>query len=692
MAIGGGSAATVFVDVEGDLSKFRKDVKGAGDVAKQELGGGKLGAAGKIAGAALGGALIAGAAKGISDALNAEQVNADIAGRLGLDAASDEAVAYGEVTSNLYRDAWGESLEEVGQAVTDTAAAFDFGEPEEIEDWTAKALALSETFGLSVEEIMGTASTAFYSGITKDDPGEIFDAIAASAATVPAALQGEILSAGTEYSQFFNQLGFDSQETFGALVQNAGDGAYGIDKTGDAIKEFTIRATDMSTASVDAFEAIGLNAEGMSTAIIGGGDGARAAFDEIVNGILAIEDPLVQAETAIALFGVPLEDLGTDGIPDFLNGLTNSADALEDMDGAADDLADTVGGTTAAKLESFKRKALGELADFAAETLIPALEGILPVLEGLFAIIEPIPGPVKAFAFAALGLGAALLFLAGPITQAMGLVSKFSALLAANPYLLLIAATILIVIVIVKNWDTIVEFLGVAWNWISELAVTVWGGIRDFFEEWWRVILVVFTGGLGLIALWIFDNWDAIKTKTVEVWNTVAGFIGEKAEQIGGFIRTWILDPVDAIFGFFERLPETARNAWDGVSSAIGSAKDGILSALGEISSAADTALGPLDEIAGFVFGGVGSILGFDQGGVVPGPTGSPRLVLAHGGETFVPTHKRGMEGAAGNGGGGGITVNLRDATIRNDDDVLRLARMLAEETARSRRSQGVKS
>ncbi len=37
-----------------------------------------------------------------------------------------------------------------------------------------------------------------------------------------------------------------------------------------------------------------------------------------------------------------------------------------------------------------------------------------------------------------------------------------------------------------------------------------------------------------------------------------------------------------------------------------------------------------------------GRIPGFNDGGVVPGPRGSPQLVMAHGGETFIPTHQTG--------------------------------------------------
>lgn len=51
------------------------------------------------------------------------------------------------------------------------------------------------------------------------------------------------------------------------------------------------------------------------------------------------------------------------------------------------------------------------------------------------------------------------------------------------------------------------------------------------------------------------------------------------------------------------------------------------------------------------------SLEGFASGGVVPGPVGAPRLAMVHGGETVLPTHRRG--GAAG---GINITVNALDA------------------------------
>jgi hypothetical protein len=49
---------------------------------------------------------------------------------------------------------------------------------------------------------------------------------------------------------------------------------------------------------------------------------------------------------------------------------------------------------------------------------------------------------------------------------------------------------------------------------------------------------------------------------------------------------------------------------------------------------------------------GVGAYAGkksFDTGGIVPGPIGSPQLILAHGGETVLPTHKANWQGSGGN-------------------------------------------
>ena len=66
-------------------------------------------------------------------------------------------------------------------------------------------------------------------------------------------------------------------------------------------------------------------------------------------------------------------------------------------------------------------------------------------------------------------------------------------------------------------------------------------------------------------------------------------------------------------------------------------------------------------NLLGGIAGGLGalgaSIPGFDTGGIVPGPVGSPQLILAHGGETILPTHRGGTAGNTVN-----ITINASNA------------------------------
>jgi hypothetical protein len=68
-------------------------------------------------------------------------------------------------------------------------------------------------------------------------------------------------------------------------------------------------------------------------------------------------------------------------------------------------------------------------------------------------------------------------------------------------------------------------------------------------------------------------------------------------------------------------------------------------------------------EIIGSGLSNLGSALnlpGFETGGVIPGPTGSPQLVIAHGGETIVPSHKQNGGGQPGNTFN--ISINANDS------------------------------
>lgn len=52
---------------------------------------------------------------------------------------------------------------------------------------------------------------------------------------------------------------------------------------------------------------------------------------------------------------------------------------------------------------------------------------------------------------------------------------------------------------------------------------------------------------------------------------------------------------------------------------------------------------------------------GFDTGGIVPGPIGSPQMIIAHGGETVLPTHKSGTAGGWTGDQNVNVTINVTE-------------------------------
>ncbi|WP_247178470.1 phage tail tape measure protein, partial [Escherichia coli] len=155
-----------------------------------------------------------------------------------------------------------------------------------------------------------------------------------------------------EYSTHFRNMGFTGSETMSLLVEMAKQGKFALDKTGDAVKEFSIRGSDMSKSSVSAYETLGLNAERVSAAIAQGGSNARQAMQVTARALLAIRDPAERANTAIALFGTPVEDLSVDQIPQFLKALADVRDNLGDVSGVADRMGQTLRGNLSGDVQA----------------------------------------------------------------------------------------------------------------------------------------------------------------------------------------------------------------------------------------------------------------------------------------------------------------------------------------------------
>lgn len=232
-------------------------------------------------------------------------------------------------------------ISEAVAGVRSTLGALGAVGDEELTRISRKALDLQTALGGDMTEHIQMVAIMMKNGLARSSD-EAFDLITAGMQRVSTQMRGEMPEILHEYSTHFRNMGFTGAEAMSLLVNMAQQGKFALDKTGDAIKEFSIRGSDMSKNSVSAYKAIGLDAAAMSSAIATGGESARKAMEKTAKGLLSIQDPATRANAAISLFGTPIEDLSVDQIPAFLSALANVSNRLGDTRGSADRLGDTL--------------------------------------------------------------------------------------------------------------------------------------------------------------------------------------------------------------------------------------------------------------------------------------------------------------------------------------------------------------
>ena len=337
------------------------------------FGSGVTGAIGDLKGFAVAAAGIGGAVATVGSAIEREAIGNKLSASFG--ESKEEAKRYGELAGNLYADGVGGSMEDVQAAVAATAGVFgslDTMGSERLGALSSKAQTLADVFDMDVSEATQSASGLLVNGLAAN-ADEAFDLMTRGLQEVSVSMRGELPEILNEYGTNFRALGFDGKEAMNLLVSASQNGAIALDKTGDALKEFTLLGSDMSESSQEAYKKIGLNAEEMSRAIATGGPEAQAALQQTAAGLLAIEDPLERANTSLALFGTPLEDLSVDQIPAFLQSLAGADDAMGEVAGATDRAGEVMYSGLGSKLDMMKRGFQDTFVDLVGADVLPML-------------------------------------------------------------------------------------------------------------------------------------------------------------------------------------------------------------------------------------------------------------------------------------------------------------------------------
>lgn len=313
------------------------------------------------------GALAVGTANDISGAMN------DFIAITGK--GTEETERYQAVMEDIYANNYGESFSDIGQAMAEVTKQLGDMDDASLQNVTESAFALRDTFGYDIPESTRAAKAMVDNfGVSGEEAMNLI----ASGAQNGLDYSGELLDSISEYSVQFDKMGLGAEDMFAIFQKGAESGAFNLDKVGDAVKEMSIRVVDGSDTTKQGFELLGLNADEMAQKFAAGGDTAKEAFNETLDALAAMEDPIAQNTAGVDLIGTMWEDLGPEAVTALAGieeGAYKTSDAMEQIkDVKYDDLG--------SMFEELKRNV--------EVLLIPLGEALLPVLSTLIDSVLPI--------------------------------------------------------------------------------------------------------------------------------------------------------------------------------------------------------------------------------------------------------------------------------------------------------------
>lgn len=492
-----------------------------------------------------------------------------------------------DLIKRVYEQGLGDSMGAVADAVILVRDNLKGLDDVTLEKITSQALVLEETYGIDMaESLRGINGLMQHFGTDAQTAMDMLVAGTQNGLDKTNEL-GDNLA---EYSGKFAEAGYSSQEYFQLLQNGLEGGAYNLDKVNDAINEVTTKLADGTIADSmsklneetgQLEEGTGKWSQSVEDTFKKWQNGEatqKQVIDAIVEDIKSTENQQDKLNKAALAFG----SMGEDGGTKFVESLTSVGNAYTDVTGKAQELQDNTT-TSAQEMEAAMRKvsdAFAPIGEDIAEILTPVLEMVADLMEWFSKLPEPVRDFIEVFA----GISAIAVMLA-PIIAGFAMFGEV--LLPIIGIASAVVAVVSGIILVIKNWGDITDWLSEKWNafkdwmsglWdsISEKIQEVWNGIKDFFADIWEQIYDVIEGPLKFIEGTIGAVMYAIYAVIYTVWEVIK-FALEKAWN-------WIKDTASSIFipvanffsGIWNGIKDTATGIWNSIKDTLGGIWDSI--------------------------------------------------------------------------------------------------------------------
>ena len=500
--------------------------------------------------------------------------------------ATEEMGKYKDMINNVYKDNFGESINDVAEAMATVNQNMSYLDDSALQRCTEYAYTLSDTFGYDVAESTRAADTLIKNyGVSAREAFNLITQGAQSGMDY----SGEMIDSINEYSVQFKKLGLDAEDMFSIFANGAQNGAFNLDKVGDAVKEFSIRAIDGSDTTKQGFEALGLDAAKMAEKFGAGGDTAKEAFNEVIKGLASMDDPVAQSTAGVNLFGTMWEDLG----PQVITSMSTASDAIDKNRESVEELVNVKYDTLSGALGGLWRTIQEDVLQPIGNQLIPyvtkgisyvqkftdrwnKLEPATQKIIVKFGMVAAAAGPVLlGFGKVSTGIGTLVSDTGkiGSVLKKLTGASGFSGLakVMTGPFGIAAAAVVTAAVLVYQNWDKIGPII----QKIGQRFVNFWSTVQpqlypliEIIEKVGAVAKDIFEGVFSVVLEAANDNIVTFFNGASDVIDNVLGlFEGLITFLTGSFTGDWekawkgIVQMVGSIFGGLEALVKTPINA-----------------------------------------------------------------------------------------------------------------------------------
>lgn len=496
--------------------------------------------------------------------------------------ATDAMGEYQTAIENVYKNNFGESLEDVAGKMAKVKEITGEIDPTNLQTMTEKAMTLEDVFGMDMSEsLRGVQSLMNHFGISSE---EAFD-LMSSGAQQGLNYSDELGDNIAEYAGKFAEAGFSADEYFQLLQNGSQGGAYNLDKVNDAVNEVTTRLADGTIeGALDSFDS---NTQDVFKAWQEGKATQQDVINAIVQNIKNTTNEQDKMNLAATAFGTMAEDGGTK----FIESLSSVGDSFDDVKGKADELADVKYDTPQSALEGIGRTLKVDMLQPIVEKLMPYLnkaaawvtanlpaitqkvmdigtkikDEVVPAVKNIIDWAQKL-SPI----IAAVGTAIAGLALVGFIQNFQAIVSAtklwtaaqwlLNAAMSANPITLVVIAIAALVAAFVVLWNKSEAFrnfwIGL-WDNVKAVASTAWEAITGFFSTAWDTIKAVWDVVLGYFQ----TLWAGIQTTFSVVSEVLSGFFSSAWNAIKAI---W-----DFVVGYYQGIWNGIKAVFSVVSSVL---------------------------------------------------------------------------------------------------------------------------